>query len=141
MGYQGFFEILMITLISSKNLGACRNMKHAVLRIVGFLHEFDIHFTILVSTFILIAGSRGNCPKAWCLHNKFLESADFWIIHKQNHEATILFPLKALLERGMALLALILTLNFFMYNNQSCSVSKETYDIIVTRGMLWSNKV
>ena len=30
MGYQGFFEILMITLISSKNLGVYRNMKHTV---------------------------------------------------------------------------------------------------------------
>ena len=25
--------------------------------------------------------------------------------------------------------------------NQSCSVSKETSDVIVTRGMLWSNEV
>ena len=25
--------------------------------------------------------------------------------------------------------------------NQSCSVSKETFDLTVTRGMLWSDKV
>ena len=31
MGYQGFFEILMITLISSKNLGVCNNMRYTVL--------------------------------------------------------------------------------------------------------------
>ena len=30
MGCQGFFEILMITLISSKNLGGYRIMKHTV---------------------------------------------------------------------------------------------------------------
>ena len=27
------------------------------------------------------------------------------------------------------------------YRRQSCSVSKETSDVTVTRGMLWSNKV
>mgnify|MGYP006975835862 CR=1 FL=1 len=31
MGYQGFFEILIITLISSKNLGGYRIMKHTVM--------------------------------------------------------------------------------------------------------------
>ena len=30
MGYQGFFEILMITLISSKKLGVCNNMRYTV---------------------------------------------------------------------------------------------------------------
>ena len=30
MGYQGFFAILMINLISSKNLGVYRNMRHTV---------------------------------------------------------------------------------------------------------------
>ena len=31
MGYQGFFEILMITLISSKKLGVCNNMRYTVI--------------------------------------------------------------------------------------------------------------
>ena len=30
MVYQGFFEILMITLISSKKLGVCNNMRYTV---------------------------------------------------------------------------------------------------------------
>ena len=30
MGYQGFFKILMITLISRKNLGGYKIMKHTV---------------------------------------------------------------------------------------------------------------
>ena len=34
-GYQGFFEILMITLISSKNLEGYKIMKHTVCNKVG----------------------------------------------------------------------------------------------------------
>ena len=32
MVYQGFFEILMITLISSKKLGVCNNMRYTVFK-------------------------------------------------------------------------------------------------------------
>ena len=36
MGYQGFFEILMITLIFSKNLGGYKIMKYTVMfRVLG----------------------------------------------------------------------------------------------------------
>ena len=42
MGCQDFFfEILMITLISSKNLGGDRNMNNTVLAMTNYQNRFD----------------------------------------------------------------------------------------------------
>ena len=46
MGYQGFFEILMITLISSKKLGVCNNMRYTVGLSKGIMDHKIVVFAI-----------------------------------------------------------------------------------------------
>ena len=50
MGYQGFFEILMITLISSKNLGGYKIMKHTV-SYYSCIYKLSEQFSTLIANF------------------------------------------------------------------------------------------
>ena len=65
MGYQGFFKILMITLISRKNLGVYKIMRNTVLsvtKLIQYLSCILICFQIFYS-FVIMASTLISIPK------------------------------------------------------------------------------
>ena len=80
MVYQGFFEILMITLISSKKLGVCNNMRYTVcIELIEslFLANF-IAFSLVAEMYSYVPNKQGS-------PNKRAGWANFFVYYKKNN--------------------------------------------------------